>query len=325
MAKRDLKLIYYTSENARMSLRKMSELLRKSPQRLKYAISTMKREGIIRDPFCIFDYSYFDLLLFRIYFRGGYTNDEQRRRILSELISNSHIVSIYEFTGDFDLTVEFASQNPTKFNREFKRLTSLIPTLNDYKIVLNLATYICPKDYLLIDKDIQEIVVEKIGMDRRKENFNKNENNVIKQMLTNPTLNLIEISKKCEINSKTAKSIMKTLLKREVVKGFKYVVDTNKIGLYKSRVFLRLHNMNNEIETNFMRYLLSIKEVVQINNTVGDWDMELDIEAFDKNKVKELIMKLREDFKEIVERFNVMDFYYDHKRSYLPMCIFEEE
>ena len=74
-----------------------------------------------------------------------------------------------------------------------------------------------------------------------------------------------------------------------------------------------------------MDYLLKTKEIVQVHKTVGDWDLELDIESPDKTTVRKLTIEIREGFRDIIETFNIMEFYHYYKRSYLPKYLFEKQ
>ena len=76
------------------------------------------------------------------------------------------------------------------------------------------------------------------------------------------------------------------------------MVNTEKLDINKVRIFLKLHNLNQEKEKSLMNYLLETEEVVQVNKTVGDWDMEIDMETLNKSSIRQLIMQLREKFKE---------------------------
>src|SRR3989338_9837644 len=140
MPKLDLELLYLRGENARIGLQDLSHHLKRTPQRLKYTFSVMEKEGILRDPYCVFDYSYFGLILFRVYFKGGYISEQDKTGIISTLRENPYVISIYELTGEYDLCVEFASPNPSRFNKELKKISNLHATLTDYKIVLNVVT-----------------------------------------------------------------------------------------------------------------------------------------------------------------------------------------
>jgi DNA-binding Lrp family transcriptional regulator len=325
MVKFDLNLVYLQAENSRMGLKELSHHLVKSPQRLKYSLSVLEKENILSYPFCIFDYSYFGLILFRVYFKGGYIHDRDKEIIIKELNENSFVTSVYELTGEFDFVVEFASPNPSKFNKELKKISSINSMLKDYKIILNLVTYIYPRNYITKNQNLILLNTEKlIGGDREREIFNKNEKNVIQNLITDPKIRITELSKKSKLNAKTIKTIMKSLIRRNIIKGFKYNIDTNKLGINKSRLFLKLHNLSIDREADIMKYMLSTKEIVQINKTVGDWDMEVDIESLEKNKIRYITMQIRELFVDLIETFNIIEFYKYYKRSYLPLYVFSE-
>ena len=326
MAKFDYELIYLQSENARMSLKDISNQLKKTSQRLKYSLSVLDKENIIINPYCIFDYSYFGLILFRVYFKGVYINEQEKERMINELIDNLYITSIYELTGEFDLVIEFAFPNPSKFSKEFKKIVTATNGLNDYKVMLNLVTYIYPRNYMVKDQDMQVFRMEKIvGGDRERQLFNSNEKEIIKNLILNPRIRLNELAKKSKLNVKTVKSIFRNLIKKNIIKGFKYNLDTNKLGIHKSRLFLKIHNLSIERESELMNYMINTKEIVQANKTVGDWDIEIDIESFDKSKIRYLITEIREKFIDIIERVNLIEFYKYYKRAYLPYYIFKEE
>ncbi len=329
MAGIDRDLLYLYSENARIKLRDLAVLLRKTPQRLKYSLVVMEKGMVVYNPHCIFDYSYFGQMLFRVYFKGGYIREQDKAEILHHLGENPYVVAIYELNGEFDLAIELEAPNPSRFNKELKKVSSLIPSLNTFKVVLNVVTHIYPHTYLVKNLNYfsnvgnidQEIIV---GGDRQVETFNSYEMRVMKCLIKEPRLRLSSLAKQAGVNIKTVISILKNLRKRKIIKGFKYILDTNKLGAFKFRLFLTLHNISQEREEEMLKYLLQIKEVVQVNKTIGDWNLEVDIEALDKSTIKHLISQMREEFKEIIAYFNIIEFYQYYQRSFLPRYLFEE-
>jgi len=324
MAKKDNELIYMLSENSRMSLKELSYHLKKSSQRLKYSISTLEKEGIIREPYCVFDYSYFGLLLFRVYFKGGYIDEGDKVNILKRLNSNPYIITTYELTGEFDLVAEFLCPNPSKFNKELKKIVQIFPTLNDYKIILNLVTYLYPRNFLISNKELEASNIEKIvGGDRDVAEISKNEIGVLKNILPEPKIRLTKLAKRSGLNIKTVKTILSNLQEKNIIRGYKYILDTNKLGLNKCRLFLKLHNISQDREKELNEYMQKIQEIVQVNKTVGDWDLEIDIEAAGSSRTRYIIMLIRKEFRDLIESFNLIEFFTYYKRSYLPMYLFE--
>lgn len=322
----DKNILFLISENSRARLKDLSTILRKTPQRLKYNIDTFKKGNILKSPHCIFDYSYFGLILFKVYFKGGYISETDKKGIIRKLNANRYIISIYEMSGEFDLAIEMLSPNPSRFNKELKNITSLIPTLNDYKIVLNLVTHIYPRQYLPKNKNLTRHIKSEIviGGDRAIRSFSDNEMRVIKNLYINPNIRYTHLAKYSDLNIKTVRSILKKLEKNRIIRGFKYTLDTNQLGIYKFRLFLKTHNIIQEREKELLDFMKQNKEIIQLKKTVGDWNIEIDIESMDKTRIRRLIIEIRENFKDIIETFNIMEFYEQFKESYLPKYIFEE-
>ena len=319
-------IIFMYSENARVKIKELAALLNKSSQRIKYSLKALEKEGIVYNPYCIFDYSYFGMLLFRVYFKGAFISEKDKAEIIKKLTENDYITSVYELSGEFELVVEIQAPNPSRFNKVLKKISALIPTLRHYKIILNIVTHLYPPLYLTDNDALYASVPLQviIGGDRDVESFDSNEIVIMKKLLDNPKLRMTSLAKQSGINVKTAKAAMQNLRKRNIIKGFKFVTNAGKLGVHKFRLFLNLHNLSREREEELMNYLLKINEVVQVHKTVGDWDLEIDIESLDKTKIRQITLDMRENFKDIIETFNIMEFYNHYKKSYLPQYYFEQ-
>lgn len=327
MVKFDGDLIYLYSENSRTKINEISNSLKKSPQRLKYTLNHYEKTEIVSMAHCVFDYSYFGLVLFKVYFKGGYISEKDKTEIVNRLRDNPYVVALYELIGEFDLAIELLSPNPSRFNKELRKVASMMPTLNNYKVILNVVTHIYPKTYLVKNKNLlpplqREIIV---GGDRAVEDFNDNEMAILKNILINSRFRFTRLAKQSGLNIKTAISVFRNLRKRKIIKGFKYIIDTNNLGIYKFRLFLKLHNVSLEREKQLMDFMLDLPEVVQLSKTVGDWSMEVDIECLEKVKIRQLTIMLRERFKDLIETFNIIEFYQYYKRAYLPAYLFTKE
>jgi DNA-binding Lrp family transcriptional regulator len=319
-------LIFLETENARRKLRELSLRLKKSPQRIKYSLRRLEKEGVLHNAHCVFDYSYFGLILFRVYFKGGYISEKDKGAIIEKLSDNPYVVSIYELSGEFDLAIEIESKNPSRFNKELRDVSSLIPTLNNYKVLLNIVTHIYPKTYMLKELNTEEWAETEIivGGDREVQELSNNEMLVLKSLLGHPKMRFTRLAKDASLNVKTLMGDIKRLKEKRIIKAFRQLIDHGRLGISKYRLFLRLHNMSKERDSELLDYLKRALEVIQVNKTVGDWDMEIDIEAFDSTRIRLIITRLREEFKDVIESFNLSEFIKYYKRGYLPAYLFEK-
>lgn len=327
MVKINPDLVYIYSQNSREKIKTAAGMLSMSSQRVKHSLKVLRKEEIISNPYCIFDYSYFGLILFRVYFKGGYISEKDKQDIITRLAENPYIVSMYELSGEFDLAIELESPNPSRFNKELKKVATLIPTLNNYKMILNIVTHIYPKSYLPKNAAWANLAEPEIiiGGDRSRENFSQNELLIMKHLLNNPQIRLMALARSSGMNIKTSSAILKNLQERRIIRGFRYLLGATPLDLHQVRLFLKLHNLSQDKETELMKFMAQTKEIVAVNKTVGDWDMEVDIESMHQTRIRQLIVTLRENFKELIESFNSIEFYQYYKRSYLPRYLFQKE
>ena len=321
-------LIVLASENSRYKLKALAKILSKSPQRIKYNLKQLSSPTLILShPHCIFDYSYFGLILFRVYFKNSFISEKEKQKILEILNANQYIIAIYELSGEFDLVIELAAHNPSRINKELKNLAGFIPALNDYKLILNIVTHLYPKTFLLQSPELTSEFEKQliIGGDRQQVSFNNNELMIMKNLLDNPNIRLSSLAKSSSINIKTAISILSSLKKKKIIKGFKQTLNNESLEIEKTRLFLKLHNISKEREDELLDFCLETREITQINKTVGDWDMEVDLESLSKPRVKLIINKLREQFKDIIANFNREEFNEYYKKTYLPKHIFSPD
>ena len=333
-SKFDAELLFFCSENARLRLKDLAHILKKTPQRVKYNLAQLEKNTIIYSPHTIFDYSFLGQLLFKVYFKGGYTSEKNKKEILGNLCTNPYIVSVYELSGEFDLAVDMLSSNPSRFNKELKKVIAENPNLNSYKIALNVVTHLYPRYYLLLQKarlldDLNSLnkidsgII--VGGDRAVDFFTTGDMAVMSQLLQSPRIPLNSLAEKVQLNTKTVVKIMKNLRSRTIIRGYHYLIDTNALGIEKHRLFLKLHNLSVEKENELFEYFRKTAEIVQINKTVGDWDLEIDVEALEKNKIRYIIMQLRENFADLIENFRSMEFYQYYKKNFLPEYLFNKE
>jgi DNA-binding Lrp family transcriptional regulator len=326
MTKIDYDLLFIYSEDSRRKIKEISTILQKTPQRLNYSLDILKEKRFIFYPHTVFDYSFFGLILFRIYFKGGYVSERDKGRIISRLEQNPYVTAIYELSGEYDLTIDMQAPNPSRFNKELKHLVTDIPTLNNYSIVLNIVTHLYPRLYFIKKAKVQTAVPQHIiiGGDRKTEQFSETEMKIMEAFLEHPLIRYAKIASESAKNIKTVMHAYRELKKRMIIRGFKIIVNTNQLDIHTRRLFLKFHNMSQEREQELMEYFMKTREVVQVSKTVGDWEMEVDIESFKMQRIRFLIIELREEFKDLIQTFNVTEFYQYHKRQYLPRFIFDE-
>jgi len=315
------RLLYLYGENCRISLSKIAKKIHKSPQLVKYTVNRLEKEGIVPFYYTIIDYACFDMLLFKVYFMGGCSTSSELKLLIKKLMQNPYVTSIYEIGGQYDLLVEFMAQNPSKFNKELKLLIKEYGELNNYDVIINIVSHLYPRAYLMPSngkvKDFllpSQIVV---GGDRNKIALNNNEERVLSTLVRNPKIRLTSIASNLKINIKTVIAAIKSLESKKVIRAYKFALDMQKCNLIKNKITLKLHNIDIKKEKKMLNFCLNNPNIVKFSKTIGEWDVEIDVETSSPTEFREIYLKIREEFKEVIRSFNSYRIYKLFKHNYL--------
>jgi len=320
-AKIDKRLLYFYGENCRLSLSKIAKKIRKSPQLVKYTINRLEKNEIIPFYYTVVDYSCFDMLLFKVYFKGGCSKSSELNLLVRKLMENPYVTSIYEIGGQYDLLVEFMAQNPSKFNKELKMLIKEHDELNNYDIIINVVSHLYPREYLMPrNKKPDEIAIPSeiiVGGDRDKIVLNDKEKRILLAFVENPKIRLTSIASKLGINIKTVISVIKSLKSKKIIRACKSALDMEKCNLINNKIALKLHNIEPERENRMLDFCLNNPNIVKLSKTIGAWDVEIDVETSSPTDFREIYLKIREEFKDVIRSFNSYRMYRMFKHKYL--------
>jgi len=315
------RLLYLYGEDCRTSLSKIAKKIHKSPQLVKYTINRLEKEGIIPFYYTIIDYACFDMLLFKVYFMGGCSTSSELKLLIKKLIQNPYVTSVYETGGQYDLLVEFMAQNPSKFNKELKLLIKEHGELNNYDVIINIVSHLYQREYLALKNKKQDefFLPNKIvvGGDRNKIILSNNEKKVLSTLVRNPKIRLTSLASNLRINIKTVISAMKSLESKKVIRAYRSALNMQKCNLIKNKITLKLHNINIKKERKMLNFCLNNPNIVKFSKTIGEWDVEIDVETSSPTEFREIYLKIREEFKEVIRLFNSYRIYSIFKHSYL--------
>ena len=300
---------------------KIAKKVHKSPQLVKYTINKLEKDGVIPFYYTIVDYACFDMLLFKVYFMGGCSTNSELKLLIKKLMQNPYVTSVYEIGGQYDLLVEFMAQNPSKFNKELKLLIKEHEELNNYYVIINIVSYLYQRKYLELKSRKQDnfFLPNKIiiGGDRDKTTLSNNEKKVLSILVKNPKIRLTTIASKLRINIKTAVSAIKLLESKKVIRAYKSALNMQKCGLIKNKITLKLHNIDINKEKKMLNFCLNNLNIIKFSKTIGEWDVEIDVETNSSTEFREIYLRIREEFKEVIRSFNSYRIYEIFKHNYL--------
>lgn len=326
MSTTDLNLVAWASENARLKLKEAATVLKKSPQALAYTLQQAEKQGILSTPFAAIDYSFLGLLLFKVYCKGSYLTDEEKAGVASALRKNDYVAAVYTVEGEYDLCVELLAPNPSRFNKEFRAINAILKHVPEYRVVLNVVSHHYPRHYLpknpvVLSRFSSEIVM---GGDRPKKDFSPEEMAVMKALAKDPCSPLTKLAEHAQMHAATFKKTLQQLQEQKIVRNCKYVFNAHKAGMEHVRLLIDMQVVSEQDKAALLEYAKSRKEITQLHWTIGDWTLELDVEAKDRPQLRKSLIEFRQAFKTVIRSVQIIEVYEYYARTYLPQFMWHE-
>ena len=311
--------------NARTPLSKIGKKIRMSQQRISYAVDSLIKKEIIKEFYTLIDYSKFDVINFRVYFKVSYTTQDEFKQLINHLKQESSTSWIATCGGRYDLICTFFAPNPSSFNKTLKGIMNKFPEqLQNHTVLTTIVTKYFGRKYLLsgISENPKEII---IGGDRLPEEFEEKDLKLINLISENARISAVELANKLQLTPKTVINRIKKLTKREVIKGFRPAINMKKTENIDFILIIKSHNVVPEVEDKLVNYLKTHPNVVSVVKTLGEWDLEIQIEVKNWYDYRKITIDIRERFKSLIQEIESIPLYKNyHKINFFPEFLLEK-
>ena len=309
--------------DARVPFSRIGKLIRKSQQQVSYTVNTLVGKGAIQRFYTIMDYSRLNVINFRAYFKVSYVTKEKFDELISYLVSDAHTAWIATCGGRYDLICTFLALNPSQFNKTLRGITAKFPRqLQNYNVLTTIVIRRFGRKYLFKDMlALKELIC---GGDREPEDIDGTDMEILGELSKDARRSSVKIGNMLSMTPKTVMQRIRRLREMEIIMGFKPSLDIRKMGYISSLLLIKYHNVSTELENDMIHYLKAHPNVVGIVKTLGEWDIEIRIEAPDTMEFRKIEIEIRQKFTLLIQQTESVPLYKTYKTNYFPAFLIKE-
>lgn len=320
--KKDKKIIYQLSLNSRQSSSQIAKKVGLSQQLVDYRIKRLEKYGVIKGYYTCIDISKIGYSIFKIYIKLQNLDEKKEAVMIKDLSNNPNITWVASCDGVWDLYLVIWSKNIFEFNQIFTEINnkyshyfSKKSIIANTKVLQFMRNYLAPsekeKDYSTIPwaGEISEVKLDKLDFD------------LLLTISQNARMSESEIGKKLGVSRKVVAYHIKKLIQQKIIYGFKPFLNGDQLNFKTYKVFLTIQNLSKDKERKLIEFLRRHPNVIEVVYSLGNWEMELDIESDGLVTNHNLIRALRNEFNDVVREAEYMLVYSSYKYDYLPIGI----
>jgi len=313
----DAKLLDALDNNSRKSYSHLAKNLKTSQQVISYRVKRLIDEGVITSFITTFATIPLGLNIVKIYFQYSGMTSEKEIELQNYLFNHKYVNWVAKATGKYDLFVAVMVNNLVELG-EFKTVLfeKFGKNINKYTISIIQKAYTFPRSYF----GNKTKTVHRPALIHKEFNqkLDKKDKELIRILANDSRITVIDLSKKLRLNVKTVISKIKSLEKNGIIQSYRININRETIGLTYYKVFIKILSYNSKDYETLKNYCLSQRYLVHLIECMGEYELELEIEMPNTEKIEKVIKEIRNTHSDIVATIESCEMTEELKLQWIP-------
>jgi Lrp/AsnC family leucine-responsive transcriptional regulator len=316
---KDRKIIYELSLNSRQSCSEIAKKVGLSSQSVDYKISRLEKLGVIKGYYTCIDISKIGYSIFKIYIKLQNLDAKKENEMITDLQKNPHITWVASCDGMWDLYLVIWSKNVFQFNQIFNEINNKYSYYFSKKSIISTTKVLqFMRKYLAPDKKSVDYSKIKWAGEISPVDLDHLDFQILLLISQQARVSDSEVGEKLHVSRKVISYRIKKMEQQLVIYGYKPFLNGEELNFETYKLFLTLQSFTEEKEKRLVAFLNAHPHVIELNYTLGNWELELDIESPSIDANHELIRELRNQFNDVIRDCDIMHVSKSYRYDYLP-------
>lgn len=313
---KDRKILYELDRNCRQSNAQIAKKVGLSKQVVNYRINKLEKQNIIKKYVAQLNIPKFGFLSYKVMFQLQNVSPEKEQEIIEHIQNNPHVHWLVSCFGKWDLIFTFSSKTIMDFNRNLNNLLKLFePFVKDKKILLITDLYHFTRSYLIVKKEKD---FSHFGGEPEKIKLDDIDLEIIKILSENARKNIVDIVSQLKTTVDIIRYRIKKLIDNKIIQSFRAVINRELLGYQYWNVLIKTKNLTDEKEKQLIYYLKQTPNIVFTSKYMDDFTFGFELEVKNIEELNNILMDFRYKFSDVVESYETILFFKEHKVHYLP-------
>lgn len=313
---KDKKILKELSINARQTNSQIGKKLKLSQQVISYKINNLIEKGVIKGFFTIINFNQLGFINFGVLIKLSKLSNLDKKRFVKELEKGKNVLLVNECGGKWDIILNILAKNPSHFE---EILTSIINKQGNN--ILNYDAYVVLSGTNLGRRYIAESTDHPtnlfLGEDKTLK-LSKLDMQILNELSKNARQNASLIESKIGTNYKTIINKIKKLKEKNIILGFKPLIDISKLGYFSSKFYLELNKLNKGENKKFIEFLSKKENIIGTIKMIGKWNYSIGVETKSQEEIWEIYKEIQSFLGDKIKEIELIPIFKKHIYNYFP-------
>jgi len=314
---KDRKILYEMDVDCRQPISEIAKKVRLSKDTVLYRIRKLEKDNILLRYQAYINHGKLGYMSARINFKLQNTTPEKEKEII-EFIQKQPFVGFFaSVEGNIDLVVWVLVKTVNELN-EFWEVVTKKYINHIEKTEMGVYTKIVhyPRTFFLDNKrNTKEMIFTSVD---QPEKLNKTDLEIIKILTKNARESIVSIASKLKISAKTASAKIKSLEKRQIIRGYTALFNMEKLGFSYYKIYFDFQNTSPEKIKKLDGFIISHPNIVYRDYVISGHSCEIEVQVKNEKELRDLIDEMKKEFSPIIRSYEVLHYFKEHKMLSMP-------
>lgn len=280
-----------------------------------YRIQRLIDKGIVRDFYTLVNVGSLELNSYYVFLQLKSINKEKEKELLEKIQAQDFVGWLVSGTGRWDAVVLIYANSTSLFDMFLNQLVNLCgDNLHEY----NFSTMISAEhiSYKFIDDSIRNSLKQTERV--RNARLDSQDKKILMTISQEARIPLTVLARKTKLPLHIVNYRLKRLVKHRIIEGFKPRINVNRLGYQWHLLLIQLDKVSKTRKIEFINFCKHHPKVYYLTNTVGLYNMMIDIHVRSSEEFKEVLLNLKDKFSDIIKLYESMIIFDEYKISYVP-------
>jgi len=316
---KDRKILVELDRSARQTDSEIAKKVGLSKQVVGYRIQKLVEKEIVNNFYTIVNVGKLGLNSYYIFLQLEKINKQQEIELLEKLTQLDYVGWLVSGTGRWDIILIIYADSISTFEKSLNKTIDICGEhLHEYTFTTLLAAEHISYKFLAETRDLHSVRqtarIETAELDETGKS-------ILETISQNARLSVVDISEKTKIPVHVVSYRLRTMVKQKMIEGFKPKINVNKLGYQWHLMLIQFQRASEKRKQEFISFCKENKRIYYITNTIGPYNLTLDIHVKSTEEFKEVLLELKEKFSDVIKLYESFVIFDEYKINYFPSSL----
>ena len=312
---KDRKILSELDLDSRVTDSEIAKKVGLSKQIVNYRIQRLIENKIISNFYTLLNVGKLGFNSYYVFFQLQKINKKKEEEIIEFLKKQKNIGWLVNCTGKWDMIFLIYAKSDFEFN---SYLNEIQIKYDEYLLEYEFTSLIEAEH--ISYKSISTKNNKTIKQTEKEEKISLEETEIklLNAISQNARISVVELAEITKEKIHVISYHLKKLIKNKIIEGFKPKLNISELELQWYLLLIRFQPINEKRKNEFLKFCRSHPQIYYLTNTLGTYNLMIDIHVKDAREFKEILLEIKEKYFDIIKFYETNIIFDEFKIDYVP-------